>query len=169
MIEVVVASVVFLLGLSGLLGALVQARSATGQARRIMQATDIANDLSEQMQMWRFDDPRLIPSGSLCGTDPLDKTGKLLKPGTGDYNDYRACMHGEVMLTLGGAAYGGLREPRFRDNDTRFERFYIVQVTPTTGGGQLMQIWVKIIYQDAGEPRVVTTHAVRVNVTLGGA
>ncbi len=51
-IEAMVAAVVFLVGLAGLLGALVQARNATGQARRLLQATDVANDLSEQIQLW---------------------------------------------------------------------------------------------------------------------
>jgi type II secretory pathway pseudopilin PulG len=163
-IESLIAAVVFLVGLAGLLGALVQARSATGQARRLMQATDLANDLSEQIQLWDFNDPRLVASDALCADDPLDKDDKLLKPGSGDYNSYKACMHGEVMLTLGGAKYGGIPKPVFKNeektagkNETWYERFYIVRRT----NERMLQIWVKVLYLDAGEPRVVTTQAMR--------
>ncbi|MGZ3459948.1 MAG: type IV pilus modification PilV family protein [Archangium sp.] len=172
-IESLIAGVVFLVGLAGLLGALVQARTATGQARRLMQATDIANDLAEQIQLWDFNDPRLVVSDPLCADDPLDQTGKLLHPGTGDYNAYKACMNGEVMLTLGGARFGGLQTPVFQDetrditkNQTRYERYYIVRVQDVRVGVKRMQVWVKVLYMDAGEPRVVTTQTMR--IFMGG-
>lgn len=167
-IESLIAAVVFLVGLAGLLGALVQARSATGQARRLMQATDIANDLAEQIQLWSFDDPRLILSPALCADDPLDRDGKLLKPeGDGDRNAYKSCMNGEMMLTFEGAKFGGMKDPVFRNeekdpskNETRYERFYIVRRVDD----RMLQIWVKVLYTDAGEPRVVTTQAMRTKV-----
>ena len=174
-IESLIASVVFLVGLAGLLGALVKARGATGEARRLMQATDVANDLAEQIQLWDFKDPRLTPNADLCANDPLDKNNKLLKPGTGDYNAYVACMHGEVMLRLGGASFGGLQRAVFKDedkvatrNETVYQRFYIVRVhdVPTRPDVKRMQIWVKVLYTDAGEPRVVTTQTMR--ILMGG-
>ena len=172
-IESLIAAVVFLVGLAGLLGALVQARGATGQARRLMQATDVANDLAEQIQLWNFDDPRLAANAALCANDPLDKDRKLLKPGTGDYNGYVACMHGELMLRLGGVSFGGLQRPAFRDEDkvesrgeTVYQRFYIVRTESVREGVQRMQVWVKVLYMDAGEPRVVTTQTMRVQ--MGG-
>lgn len=163
-IESMIAAVVFLVGLAGLLGALVQARGATGQARRLMQATDVANDLAEQIQLWDFKDPRLTASAAMCADDPLDKDGVLLKPGTSGYNAYKACMNGEVMLTLGGAKFGGLPKPVFKNeektagkNETWYERFYIVRPQ----GDRILQVWVKVLYLDAGEPRVVTTQTMR--------
>jgi type II secretory pathway pseudopilin PulG len=174
-IESLIAAVVFLVGLAGLLGALVQARGATGQARRLMQATDVANDLAEQIQLWQFDDPRLTPSAALCADDPMDKTDKLYKPGTGDYNAYVACMHGEVMLRLGGASFGGLQRAAFKDedkvdtrNETVYQRYYIVRVHPVQENplAKRMQVWVKVLYTEAGEPRVVTTQTMR--ISMGG-
>ncbi|HYO58333.1 hypothetical protein [Archangium sp.] len=175
-IESLIAAVVFLVGLAGLLGALVQARGATGQARRLMQATDIANDLSEQIQLWNFNDPRLVPNDPLCADDPLDKDDKLLKRGTPDYNAYVACMHGELMLTLGSAKFGGLPgttvgPPRviFKDEggtETVYQRYYIVRVHDVRDGVKRMQVWVKVLYLDAGEPRVVTTQTMRIQ--MGG-
>jgi type II secretory pathway pseudopilin PulG len=168
-IESLVAAVVFLVGLAGLLGALVHARGATGQARRLMQATDVANDLAEQIQMWDFNDPRLAASPAECAEDPMDASGKLFKPGTSDYTAYRACMHGELMLTLGGATYGGLANPVFTDESnvqTRYDRFYIVRVQDVREGVQRKQVWIKVLYRDAGEPRVVTTQTLR--IYMGG-
>lgn len=165
-IESMIAAVVFLVGLAGLLGALVQARSATGQARRLMQATDVANDLAEQIQLWDFNDERLGPSSALCADDPLDDGHVLLKPDTdaAKYNAYKACMHDEVILTLNGAKFGGLQKPVFKNeektagkNETWYERFYIVRPE----GDRIKQIWVKVLYRDAGEPRVVTTQTMR--------
>ena len=167
-IEALIASVVFLVGLSGRRGALGPAGAATGQARRLMQATDVANDLVEQISLWPFNDQRLTVSDDLCGKDPLDKLGKLLTPGTSESNAYRACMSGEVMLTLGGAKFGGLPDAAFRDEDarnlTRYERFYIVQRQDLDASKHRMQIWVKVLYMDAGEPRVVTTQTLRVYI-----
>jgi type II secretory pathway pseudopilin PulG len=168
-IESLVAAVVFLAGLAGLLGALVHARGATGQARRLMQATDVANDLAEQIQLWDFNDPRLAPSPAECADDPMDEEGKLFKVGTSEYTAYRACMHGEVMLTLGGAQFGGLANPVFIDESnaqTQFDRFYIVRQQAGRAGVERKQVWIKVLYRDAGEPRVVTTQTLR--VLMGG-
>ena len=172
-IESLIAAVVFLVGLAGLLGALVQARGATGQARRLMQATDVANDLAEQIQLWDFNDSRLAANDALCADDPLDKDDKLLHPGTGDYNAYVACMHGELMLRLGGASFSGLQRAAFKDedkvegrNETVYQRFYIVRTEEVREGVRRMQVWVKVLYMDAGEPRVVTTQTMRIQ--MGG-
>lgn len=168
-IEAMIASVVFLVGLAGLLGALVQARSATGQARRLMQATDVANDLAEQIQLWDFSDPRLTPSDPACAEDPLDKDGKLLHPGTGDYTSYIACMHDDSTIKLPGSKFGGLLDASFLDesnNETRYSRYYIVRTQDVREGVQRKQIWVKVLYMDAGEPRVVTTQTLR--IFMGG-
>jgi hypothetical protein len=172
-IESLIAAVVFLVGLAGLLGALVQARGATGQARRLMQATDVANDLAEQIQLWDFNDRRLAPNDTLCAADPLDKDDKLLRPGTGDYNAYVACMHGEVMLRMSGASFGGLQRAAFKDedkvegrNETVYQRYYIVRTEDVRDGVRRMQVWVKVLYMDAGEPRVVTTQTMR--ILMGG-
>jgi type IV pilus assembly protein PilV len=169
-IEAMVAAVVFLVGLAGLLGALVQARNATGQARRLLQATDVANDLSEQIQLWLFDDPRLADTPGACQDDPMDNAGALLNPGASAYSDYRACMHDETTLNQPGYTFGGLPDPVFADESnilTRYERFYIVRTdTEPTNGARRVHIWVKVLYKDAGEPRVVTSHTMRVQ--MGG-
>ncbi len=128
-IESMIAAVVFLVGLAGLLGALVQARNATGQARRLMQATDVANDLAEQIQLWDVNDPRLAETVGPCATDPLDDGHALSSTGS-TFDNYVACMHNETTLKQPNTTFGGLQEPVFVDeigNPTRYERYYIVK------------------------------------------
>ena len=164
-IESMIAAVVFLVGLAGLLSALVQARGATAQARRIMQATDVANDLSEQIQLWAVankDDTRLEDvKDDPCLSDPMDKADVLLKSDTDmAYQNYIKCMHGETDLTKGGAVFGGLKDPVFKDSDgsqTKFKRYYIVRRKYVRDGVQRIQVWVKVLYTEAGASRVVTT------------
>jgi type II secretory pathway pseudopilin PulG len=175
-IEALVAAVVFLLGLSGLLGALTQARNATGQARRYMQATDIANDLVEQIQLWNINDPRLNASTGVCIDDPLDKAGAMLQSkDAAAYKTYVGCMRNETNLRSG--MWAGLMDPNpttafddgyvFKDeqgNMTRYWRYFMVRREEVRPGVTRMQIWVKVRYDDAGEPRVVTTQAMRVQM-----
>jgi type IV pilus assembly protein PilV len=174
-IEALLAAVVFLLGLSGLLGALTQARNATGQARRYMQATDIANDLLEQMQFWDPTDPmdtrlNATPAG-VCTVDPMDKAGALLQPPESSaYQAYALCMRGESNITSGSVKWAGLPSPSFTDeqgNRTDYSRYYIIQSEVVRPGVRRLQIWVKVRYSDAGEPRVVTVQGMR--VVMGGA
>jgi type II secretory pathway pseudopilin PulG len=169
-IESLIAAVVFLVGLVGLLSALVQARGATSQARRIMQATDVANDLAEQIHLWKFSDDRLADNATgPCTEDPLDKKNVLLDPDENTSKTYRDCMHGESMLTFNGAKFGGLRTPSFTDEEglsTRFDRYYIVKKQAVREGVERKQIWVKVRYFDAGQPRVITTQTLLIN--MGG-
>ncbi|ATB36088.1 hypothetical protein CYFUS_001502 [Cystobacter fuscus] len=174
-IEALVAAVVFLLGLSGLLGALTQARNATAQARRYMQATDIANDLVEQIQLWDIKDSRLAsPATGVCKDDPMDKAGALLQPeASSAFQAYAACMKDEINIASN--KWAGLKDPTstfdkghvFKDeqgNITKYRRFYSILVQDVRPGVKRLQIWVKVRYDDAGEPRVVTTQAMRLQM-----
>lgn len=167
-IEAMIAAVVFLVGLAGLLGALVQARNATGQARRLMQATDVANDLAEQIQLWDVTDPRLADSPSACASDPLDTAGVLYRPGPA-FDTYVACMHNETTLKQPNTKFGGLQEPVFVDElgkPTRYNRYYIVRSQSPREGVRRIHVWVKVLYTDAGEQRSVTAHTIRIQ--MGG-
>jgi type II secretory pathway pseudopilin PulG len=166
-IESMIAAVVFLLGLAGLLGALVQARNATGQARRLMQATDVANDLAEQIQMWDVTDPRLAETPGVCADDPLDAADVLSKPGDSAFDTYVSCMHDETTLKQPGTTFGGLQEPVFVDelgSPTKYSRYYIVRYQPVKENAQARRvfIWVKVLYMDAGVQRHVTAHTMRI-------
>ncbi|OJH42134.1 hypothetical protein BON30_02645 [Cystobacter ferrugineus] len=161
---------VFLLGLSGLLGALTQARNATGQARRYMQATDIANDLLEQIQLWPATDTRLTPTtAGVCKDDPLDKVGALSQPkGSAAYSAYAACLRSDADLKASGRSWAGLTNPTFMDElgsqgtPTQYERYYMILSKEVRENVQWLQIWVKVRYEDPDGVRVVTVQGMRV-------
>jgi hypothetical protein len=100
----------------------------------------------------------------------MDTAHVLTKPGTGAYNAYRACMHDETTINQPGYTFGGLKDPVFADesnNLTVYERFYIVRSDlEPENGARRVHIWVKVLYKDAGEPRVVTSRTMRVQ--MGG-
>lgn len=168
LLESVIASLVFLIGLVGLLGTLVQARAATSQARRDMQASALAQDLVEQINLWAYDDARLAPSPSPCGDDPGDEAGALRTPTSGAYAAYVACMHGEANLTRGGAVWGGVPTPAFSNDGVpaRFERYYIVREQTVRPGVWRKHVWVKVLYPEGSRVRVVQAETVK--LSMGG-
>jgi type II secretory pathway pseudopilin PulG len=167
-IEAMIAAVVFLVGLAGLLGALVQARNATGQARRLMQATDVANDLAEQIQLWDLTDPRLAETTGPCALDPLDTAGALSTTGAA-FSTYVSCMSNETTLKQPNTTFGGIPQPVFVDElggSTRYDRYYIVRNQSPREGVKRINVWVKVLYMDAGVQRNVTVQTIRVQ--MGG-
>ena len=174
-IEALIAAVVFLLGLSGLLGALTQARNSTGQARRYMQASDLASDTLEQVQLWDFTDPRLTPTPGVCSDDPTDNGGALTKdPTSSEFKAYRDCMHDETWLTkTSGTRWGGILTPSFGDEQgsaspaqSSFARYYTVRLQDVRPGVKRMQIFVKVLYKEEGVQRVASTQAMRMQMGL---
>jgi Tfp pilus assembly protein PilV len=64
LVEVMVATAVLLVAGLGMLGLHVQQLRMNGDARRITEATALAQDLVENITMWSFDDPRLATNSS---------------------------------------------------------------------------------------------------------
>jgi prepilin-type N-terminal cleavage/methylation domain-containing protein len=64
LIEAMVASVVMLIGLLGLAGLQVIGMRANNLGKRMAQASLLAQDLAQQMQLWQYDDARLVPQAS---------------------------------------------------------------------------------------------------------
>ena len=75
LIEAMVASVVMLIGLLGLAGLQVTAMRANHLGKRMSQASLLAQDLVQNMQVWQYTDGRLTPQG---GASPVH---------TGSYSD----------------------------------------------------------------------------------
>jgi len=63
LIEAMVASVVMLIGLLGLAGLQVTATRANHLGKRMAQASLLAQDLVQNMQVWQYSDSRLAPQG----------------------------------------------------------------------------------------------------------
>jgi prepilin-type N-terminal cleavage/methylation domain-containing protein len=64
LIEAMVASVVMLVGLLGLAGLQVVGMRANNLGKRMAQASLLAQDLVQNMQLWQYTDSRLTPQGS---------------------------------------------------------------------------------------------------------
>jgi prepilin-type N-terminal cleavage/methylation domain-containing protein len=64
LIEAMVASVVMLIGLLGLAGLQVIGMRANNLGKRMAQASLLAQDFAQQMQIWEYTDARLTPQAS---------------------------------------------------------------------------------------------------------
>lgn len=60
LLETVIAMAVLLIGSTGLLGLHRVGTRMNADARVMTRATAIAQDLANQVQLWRYDDPRLV-------------------------------------------------------------------------------------------------------------
>ena len=64
LIEAMVASVIMLVGLLGLAGLQIVGMRANNLGKRMAQASLLAQDLAQQMQLWQYADARLSPQAS---------------------------------------------------------------------------------------------------------
>jgi prepilin-type N-terminal cleavage/methylation domain-containing protein len=178
LIEVMIASVIFLVGVTGFIGSVLHARNATAHGRRDLHAMALANDLAEQMAAWRYDDPRLsITTGAPCITDPADKAGALKNPGSSSYSAYIACAHdGSILLT--GPSWAGMALPEFLIGKTstgaslydRLERRWVVLeenadgTAAATNLGARKRVWIHASYTPgAGAERRSVLAMVKLN------
>ncbi|QSQ20088.1 prepilin-type N-terminal cleavage/methylation domain-containing protein [Pyxidicoccus parkwayensis] len=179
LIEAMVAAVVFMLGMTGLLGAIIQARTSTAAARRHVHAVAVATDLVAQVQLWAYDDPRLIPSGSPCADDPTDAAGLLLDAAAPGHDAYVACLHGETQLHS--QPWHGLPEADFPIGSgqwDRYRRYFVVTEVDSDGrpvpapqahSGARKVVWVLVTWNDGRSVRRVTSQVIKFNpVSLTG-
>ncbi len=179
LIEAMVASIVFMLGMAGLLGAIIQARTSTASARRHVNAEAVATDLVAQVQLWAYDDARLVPSGSPCAEDPTDAAGVLLDPAAPGHEAFLACLHGETQLRS--RPWHGLPESDFPVGDgqwDRYRRYFVVTEVDVDGrpvsaaqahSGARKVIWVLVTWSEGATARRVTSQAIKFNpVSLTG-
>jgi type II secretory pathway pseudopilin PulG len=179
LIEAMIASVVFMLGLAGLLGAILQARTSTSSARRHVNAVAVATDLVAQAQLWAYDDARLVPSGSPCAEDPTDAGGVLLDPAAPGHDAFVGCLHGETRLRS--RPWGGLPEADFpvgAGEWDRYRRYFVVNEVDAEGrpvpagrahSGARKVVWVLVTWREGGTVRRVTSQAIKFNpVSLTG-
>jgi hypothetical protein len=179
LMEAMMASVIFLLGMAGLLGAIIQSRTSTASARRHVHAVAVASDLVAQAQLWPYDDARLVSSSGPCADDPTDSAGVLKDPAAPGYQAYLDCLYGEPRLLSG--TWGGLPEADFpvgTDGWDRYRRYFVVQEVDAQGrpvpaalahSGSRKVIWVLVTWSEGGQLRRVSSQAIKFNpVSLTG-
>lgn len=174
LIEGLVASVVFLLGMLALMGAFFQARRANGNARRELLASAVLTDMAEQINTWTYQDSRLTLASGWCA-NPANFDAQLSNLST-----YKAvadaCMNDEADLKAVTAPlfWGGLATSQFpsgpSDADV-FYRYYVVQELNETGAavapaavnsGVRKVVWAVVLYAEGGEVRRASTQVVKV-------
>ncbi|HLL55378.1 MAG TPA: prepilin-type N-terminal cleavage/methylation domain-containing protein [Myxococcaceae bacterium] len=80
LVELLVVTAVFLVGVTGFLAVMLEARRSTAMARRSTEALALAEDLATQIELWSYGDARLDPTtGEPCRLDPADRAGLLDK------------------------------------------------------------------------------------------
>jgi prepilin-type N-terminal cleavage/methylation domain-containing protein len=169
LIEAMVASVVMLIGLLGLAGLQVIGMRANNLGKRMAQASLLAQDLAQNMQLWQYTDARLSPQG---GASPahlglysdtnhadiakfwdLRNTAALTSnvDGSSVTFDFTDGAAGAALVNQLNANYGGVLSPV----DTTlpageqiiFQRYWNVFLVDLNGSGQaqgkLVQVMVR--------------------------
>lgn len=171
LIESMVASVVFLLGMSGLMGALLLARGATTAASRQVRAVAVASDMVAQLQMWPYNDARLVSQTGPCAADPTDSVGVLTAAprDAGTYTAFVACLHDNADFT-NGTWLPTAEFPATPLATPGFQRYFVVREVNDQGStvgtahtGTRKFVWVIVTWEEAGRSRKVTSQLILSN------
>jgi hypothetical protein len=125
-----------------------------------------------QIQLWAYDDARLVSSTGACAADPADSADVLARSprDVGLYNTFVACLHDEARFRTGAwlptAEFSG---PMPTPSPT-FRRYFSVREvneagavvgTPHTGVRKL--VWVTVTWSESGKDRKVTSQLIVAN------
>jgi hypothetical protein len=132
-----------------------------------------------QVQLWAYDDARLVPSGSPCAEDPTDSGGLLLDAAAPGHDAFVACLHGESQLRS--RPWHGLTEADFPVGDggwDRYRRYFVVTEEDAEGrpvpaaqahAGARKVVWVLVTWKEGRTVRRVTSQVIKFNpVSLTG-
>jgi prepilin-type N-terminal cleavage/methylation domain-containing protein len=161
LIEAMIAMVVMLIAAVGMLGLHVQGQKVNADALRILRATAIAQDLTSQIALWPYGDPRLVNANTANDATIGDPGFAFEAPGPPP-SDY-----GETDLTAGGTVWNGIPTAELPQG---YERYWNVAypvnpVFDTNGNGisDSMQIAVIVRWPSAGGFRRVVLLSVKEN------
>ena len=169
LIEAMVASVVMLIGLLGLAGLQVTAMRSNHLGKRMSQASLLAQDLVQNMQVWQYTDARLTPqggatpahTGSYTDTNHADiarfwelqNTAALTSSvdGSSVTFDFTDAPAGAAQVNRLAANYGGVLSPVDATlpagEQTVFQRYWNVFLVDLNGSGtpqgKLVQVVVR--------------------------
>ena len=169
LVEAMVASVVMLVGLLGLAGLQVTAMRANHLGKRMSQASLLAQDLIQNMQVWQYTDARLTPQGGATPShtgiytdtnhSDIAKFWDLLNSaaltssvdGSGVTFDFSDGPAGAAQVNQLAANYGGILSPVDSSlpagEQTVFQRYWNVFLIDLNGSGtpqgKLVQVVVR--------------------------
>jgi prepilin-type N-terminal cleavage/methylation domain-containing protein len=167
LIEAIVASAVMLIGLLGLAGLQVVGMRANNLGKRMAQASLLAQDLAQNMQLWQYTDARLSPQG---GASPahaglysdtnhadiakfwdLRNTAALTSnvDGSSVTFDFTDGAAGGALVNQLNANYGGVLSPVDTTlpsgEQTIFQRYWNVFLVDLSASGQAQGKLVQVI------------------------
>ncbi len=125
LVEAMAATVVLLIVATGLLGMYTQQLRMTGDARRVTEASALAQDLVENIAQWSYNDARLANTNTANDGDIGDTAYRFEAASP-------PADHGEADLTAGGAVWNGLPAR------AGFERYWNVSDKDYTNPGLLL-------------------------------
>jgi type II secretory pathway pseudopilin PulG len=136
LLENMLAMAVLLIGATGVAGIQRQSTAFLGDSRKITRAATFAGDLAAQIQLWDFDDPRLVNPDLGNDADLGDSAFQfqVLGPPPAD--------HGEGDLTLGGRTWAGL--PRALLDANGMERYWNVSYVDVDSNGNAIPDAVRV-------------------------
>ncbi len=166
-----VASVVFLLGMGGLMGALLHARGATTSASRQVRAVAVASDMVTQLQMWPYNDARLVSQTGPCAADPTDSVGVLtaVPRNASAYAAFVSCLHDNADFT-NGTWLPTAEFPTTPLATPTFRRYFVVREVNDQGSavgtahtGTRKFVWVIVTWEESGRTRKVSSQVILSN------
>lgn len=183
LIESMVASVVMLIGLLGLAGLQVTGMRANNLGKRMSQASLLAQDLVQNMQVWQYTDARLSPqggaapahTGAYSDTNHADvakfwdlrNTAALTSnvDGSSVTFDYTDGATGAALTSQLAANYEGVLSPVDTSlpagEQTVYQRYWNVFLVDLTGSGtaqgKLVQVMVRWKEPNFGYRQVTTS------------
>ncbi len=162
LIEAMIAMVVMLIAAVGMLGLHVQGQKVNSDAQKILRATAIAQDLSSQIALWPYTDPRLANVNTANDAEVGDPSFDFEAE-----TPAKPADHGEADLTLGGTLWNGIPTA---DLGSGYERYWNVAypVTPafdTNGNGisDSMQVAVIVRFPSGGVFRRIVLLSIKGN------
>jgi type II secretory pathway pseudopilin PulG len=139
LLEVMAAMSILIVAGVGTLGLHTQQLKMNGDARRITEATALAQDMVENMALWSWGDARLANTNTANDTD-LGDSAFQFELASPPYD------HAEADLTAGGVAWNGIAKPK-----DGFERYWnVAYVDDIDGNGTWDAVRIAVIVRWQG-------------------
>lgn len=153
MIEAVMTMAVVAIAFTGFATLQVVGVQANYFGDRMIQASELATDLAENIERWSYTDPRLTPSVTLTGLTAMSSTAitSTWDLGTGATTSYRAQysdLAGDPNATNPGALaanYQGLSSDVNGDGIADFVRYWNVYAIDLANSGTPNGLFIQII------------------------
>ena len=158
LLEAMAAMSVMLIGSLGLVGLNTQAVKMNGDAQRMARAAAIAEDLTSQIALWPYGDPRLANALPSNDADIGDSAFLFEQPGPPPAD------HGEADLTLNNTLWLGI--PTADVTAGGYERYWNVSYVDDSNGNGVwdaVRIAVIVRWPSGGEFRRVVMMSTKTN------